>query len=1151
MECLGADTVLELVGGRLPHERIAKLAEHLDVCSACRRLVSATADAESIDAASAATEVDPSSASRLPRDPTALPVVPRDVYLRLDEIARGGLGRIVRAQDLRTGRMVAIKEMLADTPDAAARFVREAIVTANLQHPAIVPVYEVGRWPDDQAFYAMKLVTGRPLSAVIDAARDLDERLALIPHVIALADALAYAHGEAVIHRDLKPHNVLVGAHGETVVIDWGLARRLADSDPLATPIVRDGETVVGSVLGTPAYMAPEQARGERVDERADVYAIGAILYRALAGCTPYRATTSGELIEAVRRGPPPPLAELVPAAPRDLVAIVERAMAREPAARYRSANELVADLRRFTTGQLVRAHHYTARQRVQRFALRHRTAVIVAAVAGALLATVGVASIRRVVDARDMAQHELAAAYVDRGRVELASEHPDRALAFAAAAAELGATGADVRFIAARALDALPELRRFRATSAAFVPGTQDTIVASDTALARWRPETDQTLWSAPGARDVAILGPHELAVRRAAIDIVSADDGHTLATLPDSSAVRGGFVVDETRHWLAGTTAAGGVALYDLAARTRIATAGSQLDAVVLVAPDGEHLVAMRGRGLFASLAVVDRAGAQRPLCETCWLARSAGAQFVWIGIGRNDHDQRMGVADWAGKPVREIALAPGGGIAENLVIDPERGIAVVANSDGTLLQYILPTGDYRGARAVRDVPYAMAFERGNRVWVLGLHNSLTLFELTHGLELGRWRIGGQWLARSDDGTTLAIANGTEVSAWRVPSPQLEIVQPTADRPDLTAFADDGALLVASGRALAERDPRGAARVIAHHAAPIESLEPIAPNAILAASRDGEVAIWDRATGAAVLRLSGAGPRAAASPDGRAIATGDHGGHVVLWDRGTGRSIATLGVLPRAIVAIRWTRDGAQVGAIDETGGARIWDRAGALVRDLPGVAAPTWGGPAQTVLDEVLEAVGRTASSIDLAFSSDGRWLARACPGCAGLHELATGRTLPLVHGPEPGEPVLAVAFSHDGSRVLLAYGGTLRLWDTTTGIVTATIAANTRTLAARFSPDDRLVFTGGMDNRLRVWDAATGAEYTGFGLNSPIHQIAMSPDGARVAATSANALMLWTLSPLAQPPTRLRSLAACRTGLVVDAGRFAELPPSCGH
>ncbi|HEY1550036.1 MAG TPA: protein kinase, partial [Kofleriaceae bacterium] len=152
-----------------------------------------------------------------------LSVVPFESYLRIDEYARGGLGRIIRAKDERTGRFVAIKEMLADNADAAARFVREAVVTANLQHPAIVPVYEVGEWPDGKPFYAMKLVRGRALSDVIAATADLDGRLALISHVAAVADALAYAHGERVIHRDLKPHNVLCGAFGETIVIDWGL----------------------------------------------------------------------------------------------------------------------------------------------------------------------------------------------------------------------------------------------------------------------------------------------------------------------------------------------------------------------------------------------------------------------------------------------------------------------------------------------------------------------------------------------------------------------------------------------------------------------------------------------------------------------------------------------------------------------------------------------------------------------------------------------------------------------------------------------------------------------------------------------------------------------------------------------------------------
>src|SRR5262249_58506610 len=139
--------------------------------------------------------------------------------------------------------------------------------------------------------------------------------------------------------------------------------------------------------------------------------------------------------------------------------------------------------------------------------------------------------------------------------------------------------------------------------------------------------------------------------------------------------------------------------------------------------------------------------------------------------------------------------------------------------------------------------------------------------------------------------------------------------------------------------------------------------------------------------------------------------------------------------------------------------------------------------------------------------VAFSPDGRWLVRACAGCAVLHALSPGgRDVALAHGPDPGEPVLSVTFSHDGSRVLLATGGAVRSWDTATGALATSIATSTRTLAARFSPDDRLVFTGGMDNRLRAWDADTGAEYTGFGSGAPVTAMAFSPRGGRLAAAT---------------------------------------------
>ena len=327
--------------------------------------------------------------------------VPRNRFELQGELARGGLGRVMRARDPRTGRVVALKEVLRPSPDLIARFAREAMVTANLQHPAIVPVYEVGRWPSGEPFYAMKLVSGGPLAASIDAAPSLADRTALLPHVIAVADALAYAHGEGIIHRDLKPANVMVGAHGETVVIDWGLARRvdqLGDIDTLP-PIASaaPGETVVGAVLGTPVYMAPEQARGERVDARADVYAIGAMLYHLLAGRPPYgHLGTAAEVLAAVKAGPAPPLTAIAPAAPRELAAIVLRAMAHDAGARYPTAAALADDLRCFATGQLVSAHHYGRGERLRRFARRNRGALAIAAVAVAVAVAAVVATSAR-----------------------------------------------------------------------------------------------------------------------------------------------------------------------------------------------------------------------------------------------------------------------------------------------------------------------------------------------------------------------------------------------------------------------------------------------------------------------------------------------------------------------------------------------------------------------------------------------------------------------------------------------------------------------------------------------------------------------------------------------------------------------------------
>ncbi len=359
-------------------------------------------------------------------------LVDRSRFELLDELARGGLGRVFRARDPRTGRIVAIKEVLRPRADIILRFAREALVTANLQHPSIVPVYEVGRWPGGEPFIAMKLVDGRTLDALIQEASTAEQRVALLAHVIDVADALAYAHAEHVIHRDLTPANVLVGGYGETVVIDWGLAKNVATGEELeALPTAgtlppEQDETLAGAIIGTPAYMAPEQALGEKLDERADVYAIGAILYNALGGVRPYvEAETVGELIAAVASRPPRALAELAPDLPAELLAIVDKAMARDPAARYPSAGELAQDLRRFQAGQIVGAHRYTSWQLVRRWVARHRAFVVTAAVALVAVAVIGAVAVRGIAQERDESNRQRGIAQRER-----AHAHDARSLA-------------------------------------------------------------------------------------------------------------------------------------------------------------------------------------------------------------------------------------------------------------------------------------------------------------------------------------------------------------------------------------------------------------------------------------------------------------------------------------------------------------------------------------------------------------------------------------------------------------------------------------------------------------------------------------------------------------------------------------------------
>src|SRR5215468_4028128 len=200
--------------------------------------------------------------------PVALTGAPAERYRLGAELGRGGMGRVVEAFDVQLGRTVALKEVLPHgEPGIARRFTREVQLTARLEHPSIVPLYDAGVTADGRPFYVMRRVSGRPLDQLMARATGLGERLTLLPAVLSAIDAIAHAHRRGVIHRDLKPSNILVGDLGETVVIDWGLAKVIGEDDGApepapgtAPPLAGDSlRTQIGAVFGTPGFMAPEQ----------------------------------------------------------------------------------------------------------------------------------------------------------------------------------------------------------------------------------------------------------------------------------------------------------------------------------------------------------------------------------------------------------------------------------------------------------------------------------------------------------------------------------------------------------------------------------------------------------------------------------------------------------------------------------------------------------------------------------------------------------------------------------------------------------------------------------------------------------------------------------------------------------------------------